>query len=206
MKIILLFEHITSFAKQMGVTREHLAQAAKLYHRYQKESWFLDAVENYCDTINRLLHDLSLVDLQSSGFLAFRGYLTHYTHSDRFTSLLAETKKLKTDLSTVKYCILIKGGGFKVRKYDAEIDYSVNVEETFEKFKQGAVKSYAAKFSSWPHMSSVEAKVLDFVALLYPEIFSSLDSYCANNHDLFGSTNRSFRPRNTILRLLSRVH
>ena len=179
----LLFEHITLFAKQMGVTREHLAQAAKLYHRYQKDSWFLDAVENYCDTINRLLHDLSLVDLQSPGFLAFRGYLTHYTHSDRFTSLLAETKKLKTDLSTVKYCILIKRDGFKIRKYDAEIDYSANIEETFEKFKQGAVKSYAAQFSSWPAMNSVEAKVLDFVALLYPEIFSRLDSYCANNHD-----------------------
>ena len=67
-------------------------------------------------------------------------------HSGRFTSLLAETKKLKADLSTVKYCMLIKGGGIKVRKYESEIDYSANVEETFEKFKQGAVKNYAVKF------------------------------------------------------------
>jgi DNA mismatch repair protein MutS len=179
----LLFEHITSFAKQMRTTREYLAQAAKLYHKFQKHSWFLDAVELYCDTINRLLHDLSHVDLQSGGFLAFRDYLTHYTHSERFTSLFAETKQLKADLATVKYCILIKGDGFKVRKYESEIDYSAKVEETFEKFKQGAVKSYAAQFPSSVGMNTVEEKVLDFVALLYPDIFGNLDSYCTNHRN-----------------------
>ena len=127
----------------MRVMREHLAQARKLHYKYQKHSWFLDAVEIYCDTINCLVHDLSLVDLKSRGFLAFREYLTHYAESGRFTSLLAETKKLKADLSAVKYCVLIKGNSIKVRKYESEIDYSANVEETFEKFKQGAVKDYS---------------------------------------------------------------
>jgi DNA mismatch repair protein MutS len=84
-------------------------------------------------------------------------------------------------LSTVKYCVLINGNGFKVRRYESELDYSANVEATFEKFKQGAVHSYANKFSSSPEMNSVEEKVLDFVALLYPAIFESLDNYCTNN-------------------------
>ena len=50
-----------------------------------------------------------VADLKSRGFLAFREYLTNYAKSDGFTSLLAETKKLKADLSTVKYCVIIKG-------------------------------------------------------------------------------------------------
>ena len=66
--------------------------------------------------------------------------MTDYAASDRFTSLLAETKKLKADMSTVKYALLIKGGGITVRKYDSEIDYAADVEETFRKFQQGAVK------------------------------------------------------------------
>ena len=33
-------------------------------------------------------------------------------------------KSLRRDLSTVKYCVLIKGNGFKVRRYESEIDYS----------------------------------------------------------------------------------
>ncbi len=115
--------------------------------------------------------------------MAFREYLTNYTASGRFTSLREETKKLKADLSTAKYCVLIKDNGFKVRKYESEIDYSADVEQTFEKFKQGAVKDYAVKFSNWPEMNHIEAKVLDFVAQLYPDIFSSLDDYRAKNVD-----------------------
>ena len=57
----ILFEHIKSFAQKMREMREHLAQADKLHYKYQKERWFLDAVEIYCDAINCLVHDLSLV-------------------------------------------------------------------------------------------------------------------------------------------------
>jgi len=178
-----LFEHIESFAHRMQAMREHLVQAKKLHYKYQKESWFLDAVEIYCDAVRCLVHDLSLVDLRSRGFLAFRDYLTSYAQSARFTSLLEETRQLKADLSTVQYCVLIKDNGFKVRKYESEIDYSADVEQTFAKFKQGAVKDYTVRFSSWQEMNHVEAKVLDFVALLYPDIFQSLDDYCAKNGD-----------------------
>jgi DNA mismatch repair protein MutS len=184
----ILFEHITSFAQQMRLMREHLAQAAKFHYKYQRESLFLDAVGIYCETINRLVHELSLVDLQSCGFFAFREYLTSYADSGRFTSLLAETNKLKADLADVKYCLIIKGYSIKVRKYESEIDYSANVEQTFEKFKQGAVKSYAATFTSRTDMNHVEAIVLDFVAKLYPNIFSHLDNYCATNRNFLDET------------------
>ena len=38
--------------------------------------------------------------------------------------------------------LLIKDNCIKVRHYESEIDYSASVEETFAKFKQGAVKDY----------------------------------------------------------------
>ncbi|TEB17522.1 hypothetical protein Psfp_00394 [Pelotomaculum sp. FP] len=72
------FEHIKAFAQKMRVMREHLAQAGKLYYKYQKERWFLDAVEIYCEAVNCLLNDLTLADLKSRGFLAFREYITNY--------------------------------------------------------------------------------------------------------------------------------
>ncbi len=184
----ILFEHIKSFAQKMRVMREYLAQADKLYYKYQKERWFVDAVEIYCDAVTCLVHDLSLVDVQSRGFLAFREYVTDYANSGRFTSLLAETKKLKADLSTVKYCLLIKGNGIKVRKYEAEIDYSAEVEETFAKFKQGAGKDYRVKFRNWPDMDHVEAQILVLVARLYPDIFLHLDDYCAKNGSFLDET------------------
>ena len=188
----ILFENIKSFAQKMRAMREHLAQADKFHYKYQKERWFLDAVAIYCDAVNCLVHDLSLVDLKSRGFLAFREYLTNYANSDRFTSLLAETKELIADLSAVKYCLLIKDNGIKVRKYESEIDYSADVQETFEKFKQGAVKDYRVKFSTMPDMNHVEANVLDLVAQLYPDIFLNLDNYCAKNGKYLDETTGIF--------------
>jgi hypothetical protein len=136
-----LFDYVESFARRMRAMRESLAQGAQLYYKYQRERWFLDAVEIYCDAVEGLVHDLSLVGLTSRGFLALRDYLTGYAGSGRFTALLAETKKLKADLSAVHYCLLIKGNAIKVRKYESESDYSVAVEAAFERFKQGAPRS-----------------------------------------------------------------
>jgi DNA mismatch repair ATPase MutS len=172
-----LLENIKSFAQKMRTMRRYLAIGEKLYYKYHKEGWFLETVEVYCEAVNCLVHDLSLIDLKSRGLLAFREYLTNYAGSERFISLLVETKRLKGDLSTIKYCLLIKGNCIKVRKYESEIDYSTDVEETFEKFKQGAVKDYRVKFSPDAGMNHVEAKILDLVGKLYPDKFLNLDNY-----------------------------
>ena len=92
----------------------------------------------------------------------------------------------------VKYCVLIKGSSFTVRKYDLESDYSATVEETFEKFKQGAAKDYKVKFSASEDMNHIEAKVLEFVARLYPDVFSALDDYCATNAGYLDETVAAF--------------
>lgn len=183
-----LFEHIESFAEKMREMHRYLSLVDKLYYKYHKQGWFLEAVETYCEAINCLAHDLSLVDLKSRGLLAFREYLTNYAASGRFTSLMADTKRLKADLATIKYCLIIKGNRIKVRKYESEIDYSADVEKTFERFKQGAVKDYRAKLPIESAMNYVEAGILDLVAKLYPDIFVSLDNYCAYNHGFLDET------------------
>ena len=183
-----LFEQVESFAQKMRLMREYLAQADKLHHRYQKERWFLDAVQVYGDAVHCLVDDLSAANLRSRGLLAFRAYLAHYAASERYSSLLAATGQLKADLAAVTYCLFIQENRIKVRKYESEADYSAEVQATFEKFKQGGVKDYRVKFVEWPDMNHVEAQILDFVARLYPDIFSSLDRYCTQNGNYLDET------------------
>ena len=183
-----LFRAIKSFAQKMHIMRVNLALVDKLNYKYHKEGWFLETVAIYCDAVNCLVHDLSLGDLKSRGLLAFSEYLTNYSKANRFTSLLAETKTLKTDLSTVKYCVLIKDNCVNVRKYESEIDYSPEVEKTFEKFKQGAANDYRAKLPTGSGMNHVEAQILDLVAKLYPVIFLNLDHYYATNANFLNET------------------
>jgi DNA mismatch repair protein MutS len=187
-----LYEQINSFARRMRAMRDHLAQADKLYYTRQKQRWFLDAVEIYCDAVDGLVHDLTLVDLKSRGLLSFREYLATYARSSRFTALRAATKKLKAELAAVKYCLLIRSNRVQVRRYESEPDYSAEVEETFEKFKQGAVEDYRNEFPNGPDMNHVEAGILDLVARLYPDTFSALNDYCARNGDYLDGTIGSF--------------
>jgi DNA mismatch repair protein MutS len=183
---------VRSFAQKMHDMRDRLARVQKLYYKEHKQAWFLAAIDFYCEAINAFTFDLSGAELKSRGFLGFSDYLTHYARSTRFTTLVSETNKRKEALATVKYCVLIHGDKFTVRKYDGETDYSVDVEQTFEKFKQGAVNDYRVKFRENDDMNHIEAKILEFVAKLYPEVFGPLDEYCIRHANYLDQTVAAF--------------
>jgi DNA mismatch repair ATPase MutS len=183
-----LMAHINAFAEKMTIVNRYLAMVEKLDFDYHKKGWFLEAALLYCEAVSDLERDLSLANLNSRGFLAFREYITNYVHSPDFQSLMAEAQKVKGGLASVKYCVIIQIGTFRVKKYEGETDYSVEVEKTFEKFKQGAVKDYRLDLYKESGMNHIEAQILDFVARLYPERFVALDRFC-ERHSYFMDDN-----------------
>jgi len=183
-----LYQRVNFFAAKMREARDHLVRVQKLYYKEQKQAWFLDAVDVYCEIINSFAAELAISDLRSRGFLAFRDNLSNYRRSAGFNALLTETKELKAALAAVEYCVLTKGSSFTVRKYEAEADYSIEVEETFEKFKQGAVRDYKVKLSTSEDMNHIEAKILEFVATLHLELFVALDTFCSRNGNFIDRT------------------
>ncbi|MGB7091922.1 MAG: DNA mismatch repair protein MutS, partial [Methylovirgula sp.] len=76
-----LFASVTAFAEKLRLMRTHLLQAEKLYYKYQKEVWFVDAVEIYCDAVVRFAEDLAKAAATSRGFGALRGYFRAYIAS-----------------------------------------------------------------------------------------------------------------------------
>ena len=178
-----VLESITRFAEAMGRMREHLAQVEKLHYPLQKQAWFLDAVEIYCEAVCSLAGEFGGLDVASRGFQGLRGYLAGYTASESFTSLAAETQALKEALAGVRYAVRINGARVTVSTYEGEPDYGAEVEETFARFKQGAVKSYLVKLPDFAGMNHVEAQILDRVARLNPDVFGTLAAYCARHYD-----------------------
>ena len=183
-----ILQIIRSFAQGMQSVRQHLALSAKLHYAHQKKLWFLEAVAIYCVAITALARAARAANLRSQGLVAFRRHLVDYTSADRFTSLAAETGKLQADLATVKYSMLIKDDKITVQKYEHTPDYSTAVEHTFDRFQQGAVKNYLVKFADALDMNHVEAGVLEFVANLYPKIFSYLDDYVERHQSFIEPT------------------
>jgi DNA mismatch repair ATPase MutS len=174
---------VRKFAQRMREMREQLVQARQLRYARQRERWFLDAAAGYCQAVDYLTEDLAHPGVSSRGLLAFREYLTRYTASADFRSLVSATRKVYDDLATVKYSVHIKGNRVRVSGYDGEPDYSAEVGKTFAKFKEGAAKDYRVGFRTWPDMNHVEARILDLVARLYPGVFQALDDYCTRHQD-----------------------
>jgi DNA mismatch repair ATPase MutS len=136
-------------------------------------------VQIYGEAVEEFAAALTNAPVRSPGLVAFRDYFARYVTSARFTSLLREAKQLAADLSRVKYNVLIRDNSFTVRGYEDEADYSAEIQETFKKFQQGAVKDYKVKYRYAPEdMNHIEAKILEFVARQNPELFSRLVGYC----------------------------
>jgi DNA mismatch repair protein MutS len=179
---VTLADSIKSFAEKMRTMRQYLAQSGALSGR-QKERWFLDALNIYCDAVMCLAHDLAHTQLTSRGLIALRQYATRYAASERFATLLKDTKTLHTEISSIDYCVLINGPRVQVRKCKAETDYSADVQATFEKFRQGAVGGFHFRFHESPEMDHIEEKIHELVARLYPDIFARLHTYCAEHKE-----------------------
>ncbi len=183
-----VLESVKRFAMAMERMREHLVQVDNLYYPLQKQAWFLGAVEIYCQAVRLLAEDLAQRDVSSGGFVGLRDHLAAYVASTRFASLAADTQAVKDALSGVRYAVRINAAKVTVSRYEGEADYSAEVEQTFAKFKQGAVKSYLAKLPDYVDMNHVEAQILDRVAQLYPVVFGSLAEYCTRHREYLDAT------------------
>lgn len=183
---------IRSFAEQMVRVQGHLAGINKLGYRYYKEGWFLDAAEIYCAAVSALFDGLASLPIASRGFEALREYLANYVRSAAFTSLTTEAQQVRRALEGVTYCLNIRGNRVTVTKYAEQLEYSVEVEETFAKFKQGAVKDYRVKLPDHRDTNHVQARVLMILARLYPDVFAALDAYRASHNDFVDATVQAF--------------
>jgi len=175
-----LMQAIGRFSGQMRAMREQRDQAKKLYVNYAIERAFLGAVETYCSAVERLATDLRATRVRSRGMRAFQQYLTAYALSAPFLTLVAESGALRSKLSAIRYCLLLKGTAVTVRRYDGERDYGAAVEQTFAKFRRGNAESNRVELRdrAIPGMNHVQAQVLDKLALLYPDTFGALDAFC----------------------------
>jgi DNA mismatch repair protein MutS len=183
---------VKTFTERMRVMRQHLSASAKCYYQYEKERWFLDAAVIHCEAVQRLGEALHRVQLGSRGMVAFGAYLSDYVASSPFGRLSAEARKLKSDLSAIQFGLLINADRVTVRPCRDEVDYSVAVEATFEKFRRGSVKDYRVKFSELVGMNHLDAQIADRVALLNPGPFRALDEFFTEYAECFDKTISEF--------------
>jgi DNA mismatch repair protein MutS len=172
---------VQAFAAEIRRTRQSLTLVEKQYFAREKQRWFLDAAGIYCGAVSTLSDALSDLPLSSRGFSGLRDYLASYLASERFSLLRADQSRVLAGLDEVRYTVRIHGARVTVSRYQGERDYSVEVAETFARFREREAGSHLVKLPDPGSMDHVEAQIAELVARLYPATFADLDEFCAHH-------------------------
>jgi DNA mismatch repair ATPase MutS len=140
--------------------------------------------EQYCREIEIFSDEVNSITVHSKGLMEFAAYLETYIQTDSFKKLSSETERIRYELNQVKYCMLIRNGTVKVRKYEGQKNHSERIVSLFERFSRGSTKNYKKQFEEKPHAEHIEEAVMELVAGLYPDAFNDLKQFC-NEHDSF---------------------
>jgi hypothetical protein len=183
-----LFKAVQDFSGQMRRMRERLDQAKKFFYNYATQRGFLGAVEIYCEAVQRLTLDICAHTVSSQGFVGLRDYLAAYVSSPPFRELVSEIRALKKSLSSIRYCLLLKGDSVTVRDPEDEGDYSASVEETFGKFRSDKTQRYWVNVREIEGVNHIQAQVLEGIARLHPAEFVALKTFCACHEEYLDRT------------------
>jgi DNA mismatch repair protein MutS len=170
-----LAEAVKKFGDQMARVRS-LANADTSAHRYQRLRWLVDAAEKYGPAVRALGEALRRPGIRSKGLSTLRDYLAEHANSDGFHELEEDASRVKSGLDTVKYSVRIDGLRVRVLPFRDEADYGAELERTFARFAQGAVKERGFKFPT-AYMTRVDAEIVERVARLHPEVFAALEQF-----------------------------
>jgi DNA mismatch repair protein MutS len=181
-------EPIAAFGREMRSMREHLEHVTDLRYDFQKDAWFLDAVLVYCRAVTSLRDELGEKELRSAGLRAFQQFLDAYVESEIAPKLAPEALGLKERIQEVRYTVRSQGGKVTVGLFEDQPDYGAEVQSTFARFQQSAVKSYLASLRDSLEMGHVEEQIIGLVARLFPAVFAAVREFRASRGTYLDAT------------------
>ncbi len=179
---------LTHFGEGMRDVRQCGDLSLRLRNPRQQDRWFLEGVARYGQTIERLADQLMAAAPASTGLQATTDYLQDYRASERFRAMTEAATALIGELAAVQHVVHIQGSRVVVRHYQGEADYGARVADTFAKFRQGPVAPYPFREAPSGDLNHIEARIVDRVAQLEPDLFQRLETFHRDYGDYLPET------------------
>ena len=170
-------QEICSLNEYLKIAREDLSSGDPWRCSYLLYGHFLDYGERYCRAIGQLRREIAEIPVQSEAMRQTVRSIEQLCKSDFYTQLQQTQTSLREKFNQIQYCMLIKNGTIRVKKYEGEENLSEQITDAFKKFQRADGKNYLQKFHEVPHADHVEAGVLQCLSHLYPELFRGLEDY-----------------------------
>jgi hypothetical protein len=172
---------VCAFGEEMRRVRAYLALSTKQYYALERQRWLLDACVLYCDAVGELRATLERAALRSQGFREFRAYLDAYADSEAFAASRDDARAVREALDSLTYAVRVNGAHVSVTAYEGEPDLTVEIERTFERFRQGEVERPLSRLPSSNTMSHVDERIAESVQKLFPGPFADLERFCSRH-------------------------
>lgn len=178
-----LRQALAAAVERLRDMRKRLAGIAKLYYPVEKQRAHLGAAETYVATVQALADDLARLRPASPGLQHLRAWLAGYAASSVFNQLRHDVADTLAALDTIRYDLLIRPGSVTVRPYADEAEASGAVEATFAKFRPDGQAQEARTHGpvGFGGLNHIEAQVVAKLALLQPQPFAMLDTFCTGH-------------------------
>lgn len=187
-----VYQVLVRFGKNVRQIQDIKMKREFRYYKWQQLRWDLHCVTLYCEAVKDLTQYLKLASLNSQGMCLLLQFLEGYCQSDGFTDLDNDSKRICDALGEIQYLMRVSGDTVYVKKYNNEINLSDEVISVFHKFKQHNVENDLEDKVEGLGMNHVEGQILDRVALLFPDEFSSMEIFLAKNEHYFHSKIEGF--------------
>ena len=132
----------------MRAVRDHVAQAAKLYYKRQKQAWSLDAIELYGKAVAAIAFCVARLAARLGRSYGFPRLSRGLRGVAAVSRAHADAAALKTALASIRYNLLIGSSSVTVSAYRDEADYGAEIQSDFEKFRQGVAADHVFKFAT----------------------------------------------------------
>ncbi|CAM5788835.1 hypothetical protein CCAE64S_02261 [Castellaniella caeni] len=177
---------VESFLQGLEQAAEQRGRMGKAHHPHEASRRLLDAQKIYCEAVRAFAGALRAAQPASVGFRSLADYLDTYIRGDTLLALEAETTALLEALGTVRYDVLIQSLHVEVSRHQDEPDYGAEIARMFERFQSGRVAQATAapskpvgrwRLAEEPWLNAVEERILTQLAMLFPALFTRIDSY-----------------------------
>lgn len=183
---------IDEFATAMRTVREQRALASRRTHPVQQQAWLLESLRVYVGAAEALDRGLRRGRLESEGMRGFAAFLQTYVGTPGFRRLRDQGERLSRELAAVRFQVHLRGNHVRVTRDTGGADFTREVTTTFARFQDGVAPRRHQASGEGDEASAVEARILDGVAGLYPQLFGELSAFCDEHPQAIDATLRRF--------------
>ena len=183
---------VDEFATAMRTVREQRSLGSRRSHPLQQQAWLLASLRTYAGAAEGLAESLRQARLDSEGMRALAAFLEGYVGTPAFGRLRDEAGRLSRELSAVRFQVHLRGNHVRVMRDAGGTDYTREVTATFARFLETAPQRRREPADEGAEGSVVEARILDGVASLHPQLFGELAAFCTEQREAIDATLRRF--------------